>query len=304
MSFVVHTEELNLVRAVAAEADDEVASDRDRESSSSTMTHSSRRPIHHHHHHQLLPMTGSFASHCHELQAVLHLALPTITIQMGAVLPAFLTASYVGRNFSVQYLDGFTLASLTVNLFTLSLLQGLYSASDTLSPQAYGAGNAAEVGHLALRGYVGSMLVTVPSMVLLAFVMNRVLIRIGEDEEAATHAWHYYQVYAVSLPFYALYQVTWKFLSAQNVMAPLVVCAMVSCCVVLPVALWVLGPMFGFLGTAAAIVIYQVFLSTSLIAYLWYFQPHDPATWPGWKQGMKNALQWEPFCAYMVRYCL
>jgi MATE family multidrug resistance protein len=284
MSFVVHTEELNLVCAVAAEQADDESSAED-ESLSFHRT----------------PEVGTLASQCHELKSVFHIALPTVVIQLGGVLPSFLTASYIGRNFSAVYLSGFTLASLTGNLFTLSLLQGLYSASDTLSPQAYGAGNTQEVGILAIRGYVGSMIITLPSIILLGFIMDRLLVHIGEDPEAAVLAWRWYQIYAVSLPFYALYQVTWKFLSAQNTMLPLVVCTLLSCGVVLPVALHVAGAASGFLGTAVAIVVFQVFQSLSLLAYLWYFKPHNTSTWLGLKRGWTHAVKWEPFCAYMVR---
>lgn len=189
-------------------------------------------------------------SHAHELWAVFHLLIPTTIIQLGATFPSFFTASYIGRNLGVVSLDGFTLAILTGNLFTLSLMQGLFSASDTLSPQAFGAGNKAEVGLLAIRGYVGCLAVTVPIVVLLAFGMDRLLVAVGEDPEVADLAWHWYQIYALSLPFYALYNVTWKFLSAQNVMMPLTVCVLLSCGMVLPLALTTLGSWLGYWGTA------------------------------------------------------
>jgi MatE len=243
----------------------------------------------------------SWASRCRELAAVGSLAWPTVVVQMGTVWPGFWTASYIGRNFAVEYLDGFTLASLTINLFTLSLLQGLYSASDTLSPQAYGAGNASEVGHLAVRGYLGSLLVTVPSYMLLAHSLKPVLIYLGIDAEASTHASHYYLINGLGLPFNALFQVTWKFLSAQNVMTPLLVCILVSCGLVLPITLWTLGGWYGFAGAAVANVVFQIVLALSLVAYLWLFQPHDPATWPGLRASLVQALRWEPFQTYMVR---
>jgi len=86
------------------------------------------------------------------------LAFTTVIIQLGFTLPPFLIASHVGRHYGTVYLDGFTLAILTGNLFTLSVLQGLYSAADTLSPQAFGAGNPRQVGLLAMRGFFGSMM--------------------------------------------------------------------------------------------------------------------------------------------------
>jgi Na+-driven multidrug efflux pump len=95
-----------------------------------------------------------------EARLLLELAVPTAVVQLGFTVPPFSIASYVGINYGYIYLDGMTLANLTGNLCTLALLQGLYSASDTLSPQAFGAGNEREVGLLALRGYFGSMLVS------------------------------------------------------------------------------------------------------------------------------------------------
>lgn len=293
MSFAVHTEKLNLVSALAAEENDEKnfeASLKEDESASLLLAQSFK--------------IGSWQSHRYELTALMKLAIPTLAIQLGSVLPGFLIASYIGRSFEVEYLDGFTLASLTVNLFVLSLLQGLYSASDTLSPQAYGAGNMKEVGYLAIRGFAASMLIVLPIALLLIFYMKPVLIYVGEDIESATHAWRWYQIDSIAIPFYSLYQVSMKFLSAQNRMTPLVVCSMLSTCIVLPVSLWFFGGIFGFLGTAIAMVIYQVFQSSSLLVYLWWFCPHDPDTWPGFREGWKHAIQWKPFIHYMVKSCL
>jgi multidrug resistance protein, MATE family len=277
MSFVVHQEELNLVSAVAAEDDDDDADE------------------------QSLDEPHHRRSHAHDLLAVFSLAVPTMVVQTGQVIPNFLTASYIGRNMkNVVYLDGFTLASLTGNLFTLSLLQGLYSASDTLSPQAYGAGNYAEVGYLAVRGFAGSLLVVLPAMFLLDCFMGELLVAAGQDPDAALLAWRWYQIYSISLPFYALYEVTWKFLSAQNVMKPLVVCVLVSNLIVLPTALYFAGNAFGFLGTALAIVIYNVVQSLLLLLYLWYWTPHNAATWIGLTPSFQAALQCKPFYAYMA----
>jgi len=260
MSFVVHTEDLNLVSAVAeAEHDEEerriIDGGKGRQQERQQQQGSDWLAAHHDYSSMNIS-SSSMPSHAHELRAVVHLLVPTTIIQLGSTFPGFITASYIGRNFTnIVYLDGFTLAVLTGNLFTLSLCQGLFSASDTLSPQAYGAGNKPEVGLLAIRGFVGSMLVTLPIAAVLGVVMNRVLRAVGEDAEAAELAWHWYQIYALALPFYALYQVTWKFLSAQNVMMPLTVCVMVSCSVVLPLALTTLGSLFGYWGTAVRSII-------------------------------------------------
>ena len=99
----------------------------------------------------------SFESRWYEMNALFQLTIPTLIIQLGQVIPGFTIASYIGRTYSndISYLDGYTLASLTANLFTLSLLLGIYTASDTLSPQAYGAGNMKEIEWVSCQ-YDGS----------------------------------------------------------------------------------------------------------------------------------------------------
>jgi MATE family multidrug resistance protein len=232
-----------------------------------------------------------------ETQLLLNLAIPTVVIQLGGVLPNFLVASYVGRSFGAVYLDGFTLANLMGNLCNLTLLQGLYTSADTLGPQAFGAGNHKEVGYLAIRGYVASLVVLVPMNVLLFFGFSQIMVYVGEDVEAATVAHQWYQIYACGLPFYALYMVAWKFLSAQEIMYPLVLVCIVCCAIVLPLSLEFFTKWWGFLGSAWAIFAYQFSEAVLLIGYLYWKRPHTPGTWPGLQQ-WRGALQWEPFQRY------
>jgi hypothetical protein len=60
-----------------------------------------------------------------EAGLLVNLAIPTVLVLVGSVIPSAMTASYIGyigRQLGPIYLDGFTLASLTGNLLTLSLL--------------------------------------------------------------------------------------------------------------------------------------------------------------------------------------
>jgi MATE family multidrug resistance protein len=234
-----------------------------------------------------------------EAQNLIHLAVPTVGIQIGAVVPPLLLTSFIGRTYGSVYLDGFLLASLTGNLFTLALLQGLFSASDTLSPQAFGANNEREVGLLAMRGFLGSMMVMIPINAVLVTHMGHILEYVGIDQEVSHDAWQWYRIYIISLPFYALFQVTWKFLSAQNVLFPCVVAVGVSSLLVLPIALLVWTHFCGYLGTAWALVTYQVTEPILLLMYIWWKQPHKPETWPG-LASWKDALEERRFWSYIV----
>jgi multidrug resistance protein, MATE family len=245
---------------------------------------------------------ASIESRIYEMRLLLRLATPTLMIQLGSVTPSFLVASYIGRTYhSEVYLDGFTLASVTTNLCILSLLQGLYTAADTLAPQAYGAGSYKQVGYIATRGYIASMIVILPIVLFLLIYMKPMLLRFGQDNRSVSLAYDWFRIYTMALPFYSLYQITMKFLSAQNQMQPLLICCFISTCIILPLLLFAFGSMFGFIGTAIALVLYHCFNSMSLIVYLFYFQPHDPLTWSGLQDCIKNATKWKPFIKYMVR---
>jgi multidrug resistance protein, MATE family len=232
-----------------------------------------------------------------EAQQLINLAIPTVIVQFGITLPPLLTASYVGRHLGSVYLDGFTLANLTGNLWTLSLISGLYSASDTLSPQAFGAGNFKEVGLLAIRGFAGAMILVLPINLFLVLFMDKLLVAIGQDEEPAQLASQWYQIYALALPFFALYNITWKFLSSQEIMVPLVVVLALTL-FMLPFLLDGLVTAFGFVGSALAILVYQVSQVVLLIGYLWWHEPHQEGTWPG-LGAWRAALEWKPLKAYL-----
>ena len=103
---------------------------------------------------------------------MIHLAIPTMIIEFASTVPYTLTASYIGRHYSPIQLGGYTIAVVTGNVSAFMLLLGIFSASDTLSPQAFGAGNYREVGLIAIRGYILSMTVVLPIVVILLFRMD------------------------------------------------------------------------------------------------------------------------------------
>jgi MATE family multidrug resistance protein len=218
-----------------------------------------------------------------EIHLLLSLAVPTIIIQLGVVLPNVVIASQVGRLYGSIYLDGFAVANLMGNLCNLSLLQGIYTASDTLGPQAYGAKNYRQVGLLSIRGAIVSIVVLLPINVVLVGYFQRMMTTIFHQPNAdvAHHGQQYYRVFVVALPFYVLYNVTWKFLSSQEVMRPLLVVCLFCCFVVLPVGIYSLFHWFGFIGSALTIVLFQSCQSLLLLLYLKLYHPHTEGTWPG-----------------------
>ena len=233
-----------------------------------------------------------------ETRLFLELAIPTCLLGFAFTLSPLLTASYVGLKFGPVFLSAFTLGNLTGNLCTFSLLAGLFSASDTLSPQAYGIGNYKEVGLIAMRGFFASVVLILPINVLLVMFMEDILLAVGQDPGAAFHATQWYQIFVWALPFFVAYDALWKFLSAQHVMRPLIYVSLFCCVVVLPIALHLCTEYYGFLGSAMAYVCFQSSQCILLILYVVVFQPHTEGTWPGlgcWR----DALKYRPMIEYI-----
>ena len=233
-----------------------------------------------------------------QVHRLFQLALPTIVVQLSFVIPPFLAASYVGRTYGDVALDGYTLAWGAGNLSTLSLLQGIFNACDTLGPRAHGADQFRQVGLVALRGFMASLLVIVPVNTVLLFSLNNILMSLDQDPEAVASACHFYPYYATSFPFYALYEILWKFLSAQNVLAPMVLSTLVCTSIVLPLGLHFFISFFGFAGAAMAITFFYIVECSFVILWLYVYQPHNPDTWPGLKS-IPEALEWKPFLKFL-----
>mmetsp|Transcript_21607 Transcript_21607/g.60145 ORF Transcript_21607/g.60145 Transcript_21607/m.60145 type:complete len:509 (-) Transcript_21607:64-1590(-) len=234
----------------------------------------------------------------HELRPFLEVAIPSMLLQIGPVFTPFATASCIGRRFGSVYLSGFTLANLTGNLCSLSLLVGLYSASDTLAPQAFGAGNYKEVGLLCMRGFLASIVLLAIVNVPLVFHMRPLLETLGQDHDTAMYASQWYSIFAISLPFFSLYNAIWKFLAAQNIMMPTLCSCLISCLIILPITLILFTEWYGFIGSAYAFLVFQISQAMILVFIVWWKQPHELRTWPGLRC-WRELLNYERFVEYV-----
>ena len=228
-----------------------------------------------------------------EARLFLELAGVSSMMNIGFVSSPLLTASYIGRGFSPVYLSAFTLANLTGNLSTFALLAGMFSASDTLSPQAFGRGDFPEVGRVAIRGVVASACLLVPINAVLFCCLEDIMVALGQDAEASRHAGRWYKIFVFQVPFGILYNCLWKFLTAQHIMKPLILVSITSVCLILPLSLNVCIRSMGFLGSAVGYVIFQASQALILLWYVWRKQPHEPETWKGLSlKIVAGAVEW------------
>ena len=230
---------------------------------------------------------------------MVELAVPTIIVNLGLFMPPAVVASFVGRTLGTVAMDGFSLGNLVVNLFAISILWGVFTANDTLSPQAFGTKNYREVGMLAIRGFVVGILAVLPPSAVLFFSTERMLLALGQPPAPSALAAEYYRVYLLGLPFFVLYAMIWKFLTAQEITKPLVVVFVINCGIVLPLSLIYFVEWFGFIGSAMALNVFMMSQSTMLLVYLAVLRPHHPGTWVGLTKSWRDALAWGPVMAYV-----
>ena len=192
-----------------------------------------------------------------------------------------------------------------------------------MTPQAFGAKNYREVGLLAIRGYMVTLVVIVPVIGILYLSVDWILIHLGQSVQASQYAQQFLGVQSLCFPFYCLFMILWKFLSAQHVLRPLVISSLLSMLVVLPLSLQLLCWWLGFLGAAVAITLYYAFQSLCILTLVMYTQrqgrrrrrqglpsssssDHDwstsgeyhPETWPG-LSAWRDALDWKPVRTYV-----
>lgn len=240
-----------------------------------------------------------------EIRIIVALSGQGIIAQLAWSVESFLVAAYIGRNFGSIHLDGYMLAMLSCNLTAYSLMEGIYSALDTLLAHAYGSKNYGEVQLLVVRCVIISMSIIIPFIAILAIYMNDILLSFGEDPIASQYATNWYRIYIFSVPFYILYHTTNSFLSAQYIVLPEVITALVSSVFLLPILVTSFGTYFGFLGTGVSIVVYQACQAFMMIGYVIWQQPHHPDTWPRptnpnnqlehFQSILKKAMKWRPF---------
>ncbi|CAJ1962121.1 unnamed protein product [Cylindrotheca closterium] len=234
-----------------------------------------------------------------ELSLFIQLAIPTILANLGMIASPMLCASFIGRNFEPIHLSGFALANLIGNLCTFSLLLGLFSASDTLGPQAFGNGDFREVGLIAIRGLVCASALVIPINLVLVNYLEDVLLFLGQDEEAVVLAVAWYNIYVLSFPFCIVYNVIWKFLSAQHIMNPMICVSLASFGIILPTCLHFMTMHFGFLGSAWAYFTFQAVQATSLLVYVCSAHPHTRGTWPGISSWRDAILAFDPMVEFV-----
>jgi multidrug resistance protein, MATE family len=220
-----------------------------------------------------------------EASMLLNIALPSVAVQFSVLFIFPQTASAVGLQFGTIELAGFSLGSLVGNLTCLSVMVGALTAADTLMPRAFASGRYAEMGHLAIRGFVTCALLLIPPIIPLCTIMESIFEALGQDPVAARLASKWIRIYLLGIPAMLIFRCVQSFLNSQHQVFPLVVGSTIAWFVLHPIFLKVLLPMAGFEGSALGISLTQYVMAIIVFLYLMARPVHKAETWPGlsWK---------------------
>eukprot|EP00978_Attheya_sp_CCMP212_P015494 scaffold39961_cov52-Attheya_sp.AAC.4 len=152
---------------------------------------------------------------------LLHIALPTVTLQVSVFSLFPQTASAIGRKLGSEALAAFSLATLVGNITCLSILIGTLSATETLQPRAFALGNYSEVGKIAIRATFVCTLLLLPFVLALALWTESILVYLGQDATASRLAKEWVRIYLCGLPATIIFRVTQRYLGAQHIVWPM-----------------------------------------------------------------------------------
>ena len=113
------------------------------------------------------------------------LAIPAILTNVLGILTLLVSAIYAGRMNDLSKLAAVGLANVFCMIMIEPIIGGLNSAQETLTSQAFGAGNIRLCGVYLNRGSFILLAFFIPLAVFPAFYMNDVLLAIGQDPEVA-----------------------------------------------------------------------------------------------------------------------
>ncbi|GBG26756.1 Multidrug and toxin extrusion protein 1 [Hondaea fermentalgiana] len=208
------------------------------------------------------------------------LALPAVLIQLSFSLQNTYTSTYVGRHFGTVALTGFSLANLSGNLVVLSLVMGLLSAAETLTPQAFSLKQYREVGQICARSFFLCLFLLTPLGPILMY-MDKILVFLGQPEESAALAKEFLDIYAFAYPALVFCECALRFYRAQNVTLPFVwLYVFVLCMHPVYVHLFAEVFEFGFQGAPMAHVASMNTLALLIFILFRFGKQHHPETFP------------------------
>uniref|UniRef100_A0AAY4DUB0 Multidrug and toxin extrusion protein n=1 Tax=Denticeps clupeoides TaxID=299321 RepID=A0AAY4DUB0_9TELE len=232
-------------------------------------------------------------AHRQELYHILRITGPLLLFRIMNFLMPFIVSIFCGR-LGNSALAGYAMASVTINISTLSTGSGLILACNTLVSQTFGGKNLLQVGVILQRGILILLIFCLPCWTVLLNTQS-ILLVLGQDPEVARGHIHLllfpHQVLFLHLLFVA-------YLQNQGVILPQVYMSTVTMVVTLAAHYILLYWLqLGIIGSAAGNSLAHIVNGLLLLAYIRWKKLHVK-TWEGWS---RDCLQeWGSFMRLAV----
>eukprot|EP00257_Ricinus_communis_P026545 XP_025013959.1 protein DETOXIFICATION 16 isoform X1 [Ricinus communis] len=224
-----------------------------------------------------------------ELKRQMSLAGPLIAVSFFQYSLQMISVMFVGHLGELS-LASASMATSFAGVTGFSFLQGMGSALETFSGQAYGARQYHMLGVHTQRAMLVLALMSIPISFFWLY-SGHIFLIFGQDPEISMLA----EIYALwlipSILPYGLLQCQVRFLQAQNIVLPLLIGAGITSLMHIPVC-WTLILKLGFGNKGAALSIaISYWINVFILAIYIKLSPTCEKTWTGFsKEGKENLL--------------
>ncbi|WRX22681.1 Multi antimicrobial extrusion protein - like 10 [Theobroma cacao] len=187
-----------------------------------------------------------------EFKKVSFVAAPFVAVALSQYLLQVVSMMMAGHLGELA-LSGAAIATSFCNVTGFSLLWGLCGALETLNGQAYGAMQYQKLGSYTYCAIISTLPICLP-VCLLWMYMDKLLVLIGQDPQAAVVACRYSMWLIPALFAYAILQSQVRFFQSQSLVLPMLFISLATLCFHIPVC-WVLVFKSGLGNTGAAMAI-------------------------------------------------
>ncbi|XP_077360996.1 multidrug and toxin extrusion protein 1 [Festucalex cinctus] len=215
-----------------------------------------------------------------ELIEVLRLTGPLLLFHILNFLLPLVISIFCGHIGNAE-LAGYALASATINVTAMVIVQGLTLACDTLISQTYGSKNLKRVGVILQRSSLILLLFCLPCWAVLINA-HHLLLLMHQDRQVARIAQLYMMAFLPAVPAMFMHQLQVAYLQNQGIILPQMYTAALANLFNLGANyILIISLQLGVVGSAVANSLAQVAVCLLLYAYIRWKKLHVP-TWGGW----------------------
>ncbi|KAM7531189.1 hypothetical protein LguiB_034599 [Lonicera macranthoides] len=236
-----------------------------------------------------------------ELKKQLQITLPLVAMNLLWFSRIAITTAFLGRLGELQLVGG-TLGFTFANVTGFSILNGLCSAMEPISGQAYGAKNF-KLLHKTLVMATSSLLLTALPIAFLWFNVDKILVYFGQQEDISMVAKKYLVYLLPDLVVRSFLSPLKEYLSSQSQTVPIMLSSAMAVAFHVPINI-LLSKAKGLEGVSMAVWISDLTVVILLGFYVYMAENKEGGRWNEggwWDQGLQD---WVKFMKLSGPCCL